>query len=445
MIMHTTIIISFIVAMTAYGSAFIMRPQLMFQPSLFIGSLVLVFLGSGAAFWYPEIGIDDSDSFFLRISVVLLPMLLLIWGFLIGGVAGFAYSLQGNASNQQLETTKIILILCIMASIMGLGMLLSVVPIDQTGIYAIFFIPQEAARLREETFKLLPSGIEKSLYTITKSVIVPIGMAAAVYIMSTSREIAWKLVAAASGALFIVVASINGARSPMVMLLALAFLVYLFVNWHKGMLTKIAIAAIVLLVVMVAATIIKSKGAELLLFDINQIIHASGVAVRRVLASPFETGLWHYAYVAEHGLWPLTVIGFPMKGILGIEHINHFQEVGGWYAEINESSILTTNLNTSFIFNQQVIFGLFTGFITAMMLAFFSELIPFMVRILPAEVRAWVYPMMLWVLISAVSTSLIELYFKIVLIFIVLAIVSLFVASASKSTVWQTIKKIRKQ
>ena len=116
-----------------------------------------------------------------------------------------------------------------------------------------------------------------------------------------------------------------------------------------------------------------------------------------------------------HGPWGPAVIGFPFKGHLGIEHVNYYRIVGNWYSHsILGINVQTNNLNTSYIFSQQAIWGIGIGTAISFILIALSDFAILIIYNFPFDVGKFAHAYILWKLIDVVSTDIVEVYWSII-------------------------------
>ena len=143
--------------------------------------------------------------------------------------------------------------------------------------------------------------------------------------------------------------------------------------------------------------------------------------VRRIVASPFYTGVVHMEYVNQTGLWDYSSITpFPGKNHLGFDHINSFRVVGEWYSGSEEE-----NMNTSEIFLQMSIFGVGVGGAVAIIMFIVTDFVVLFVSFLERAFRLPVFITLLGYFKNSISTGLTEIIYMclilILIIFVLLA------------------------
>ena len=142
-----------------------------------------------------------------------------------------------------------------------------------------------------------------------------------------------------------------------------------------------------------------------------------------MFAAPVYTGIIHHDYVLNNGLWSfLDVTGFPGKERLGFDHVSAFRIVGEY-----STGIETANMNTSEIFFEMSIFGVFMGgMISTIVLILYDLLITYL-SVLIKDVS---YPLVITFSvysISIISTGAIGQLSRSFVLFVLVALLLFFV------------------
>jgi hypothetical protein len=285
--------------------------------------------------------------------------------------------------------------------------------IDKTGLWAMFFLPDLYNETREVTFKLMENGIVKSIYLYAK--ILTTFTAALGYVIYQKGSNKKEIIA---GILVIIIFSmLSGSRSGLVSVLLVFFIGNII--FYGLDLKKVAKMIVIIFAIVVVLSLFRSDGWG----DYENIFRKIYQVTRRMFAAPFYTGIIHHDYVLNNGLWSfLDVTGFPGKERLGFDHVSAFRIVGEY-----STGIETANMNTSEIFFEMSIFGVFMGgMISTIVLILYDLLITYL-SVLIKDVS---YPLVITFSvysISIISTGAIGQLSRSFVLFVLVALLLFFV------------------
>ena len=374
----------------------------------------MISISGAAAFYYnPNIQYIYHNETAVRVIALIYPLFLMIWVILVP-LPPLKYLTVHNISYYQNKSIQsLIIAVSFLFIIVSLVALFSVVPFHKTGLYANLFNPSNALVYRENTFKLLPNANVKRLLSHAHTIFIPFAFGIAFLKFRDSKKAANRLPLIAIMIIALFCAGINGARGPIGYLLLLIGILYMLeVGTFRGI---VVLFVLVLIALMIAFLFTAMRRGELQTAGLDRMFTFAFRILRRAFLSPFETGLLHNEYAAFNGTWGPGVIGFPFKNHLLEEHVNYYRIVGSWYNNtilgINSE---TTNLNTSFIFSQQAIWGIGAGTIISYILIVLSDLFIYFIYKLPANIKTFAHGFLLWELINVISTDIFWVYWSII-------------------------------
>lgn len=112
------------------------------------------------------------------------------------------------------SSERVALVIALLVSAFGVGALLIAVPLSESGLWALFTDPASTVERREATFKLLPSGLVKTIYGHATTV----GMPLSVVLLVSRRWFSPPVLDASLRvdlvASILLAGSFSGARSP---------------------------------------------------------------------------------------------------------------------------------------------------------------------------------------------------------------------------------------
>jgi len=306
----------------------------------------------------------------------------------------------------------------------GLAVVVERGGIQETGLWGMLFDAERYNLLRDLTHKSMDNSFVKKLYSYSL-MFVPF-IAASAFVLLKHRKYRKEAILGLLVAVFIAV--LSGARSHVVTIL-LCYLLFTIISMRSLPIKKIAFVVFVAFVVVVSLSALRSDRTS----GYEDISMKTYQVARRVIAAPFYTGVVHMEYVQQYGMWDYSsIIGFPGKGLFELEHINHFRVVGEW-----ESGIETSNLNTSEIFLEMSVFGVVAGGVVAIMMFIIADLLMLSIVYMKKSIRFPLFVTLVVYLESVISTGIIELIFKSVLlvaiVFVLLLVRDFFVQIVQKN------------
>lgn len=353
------------------------RPASIRRPAWWAALLYALQLGI-AAVWIPS---EISDPLIFgaipipstipeqtaRLATVLFPACLCAWLALTPALDPRTHETAAakEAFEPPSSAERLLLAMALGLVACGLLLLLSAVPLTETGLWALVTDPGATTSRRESTFKLLPSGLAKTVYGHATTVGMPLAMAMIVARRWFADRFADLVFRSMIAGLVLIAASLSGARSPAAQLLILAGLVVFVVAPPTPRLGRmVGIGGVALLIVLMLTVVIASAQSTSALPDRTAAL--SYWVARRAFSVPFQTGLWHLQYVAEHGVWNADGIYLPLRTSLGGEYADPSTVVGRWYAtEVLAKPELSTTMNTSDLFTMMSATSIRIGFVLA--------------------------------------------------------------------------------
>lgn len=211
------------------------------------------------------------------------------------------------------------------------GYYLSVVPISQTGLYAIFLNPLEAGLAREESLKLLSNRIVAYAYLFMALSVAPV-LTSQLYLVLlrnvAQRRLLWAVATLLGILSILVIASLSGARGFSVNLLLVMVVTWAFL---RGLPFRPVYALGLLALILAPAALISilREGREAR-FDLFVEYLLRNVA-DRVFVVPMNTGSWYVHWYQTYG--PFGVSAVPkLAGLLGVPGVEAANIVGLRYA-----------------------------------------------------------------------------------------------------------------
>jgi hypothetical protein len=368
------------------------RPSSLRRPTWWAGLLYLLQLGIAAA-WIPseiesplvsgsvaiESRIPEQAA---RLATVSFPACLCLWIVLTPMLDPRPRRTDPEPADGERPATAEVLLLAAALSLVGLGVLslLSAVSLTDTGLWALLTDPASTVERREATFKLLPSGLVKTIYGHATTVGMPLSVALLVSRRWLSPPALDASLRTGLVALILLAGSLSGARSPAAQLLILAGLVVFIVGPQTPRLGRMmAIGGVALGIVLLLTVVIASAQSTAALTD--RVASLAFWVGRRAFSVPFQTGLWHLQYVAEHGSWSFDGIYLPLRTAFGGEYADPGSMVGRWYArEILGRPDLSTTMNTSDLFTMMSATSLGVGLVFSAGLLCLADLLATVAR-----------------------------------------------------------------
>lgn len=231
---------------------------------------------------------------------------------------------------------------------------LSIVPVSQTGLYSIFFDPEQSTLAREHSLKELEVGWIRYAFSFTISSFGPL-LAAVLFTRLIYRRRKFSLmqclwVFPAIAAVMIVV-SISGARSfaaSIVLILSLVWALERGFRLNPLIIIFLGFAGLSLPVVLS----IYREGGVISVSKYWQ--YMTGSIFDRVFHMPMQTGLYYTHYAQTEGFLGVQAVE-RLSSITGVKYFNAPHELGIIYYPQWASDAL--NMNTCYVFAYYSYFG----------------------------------------------------------------------------------------
>ena len=256
-------------------------------------------------------------------------------------------------------------------SLVILAYYLSVVPINKTGLYAIFFKPELSTAAREESLKLVGSPFIRYGFSFYLNIFAPL-LVGVLFLMRTNKW--WlKILKVVTIAVIILLSMLPGSRANAGGLILVMGIIFLL---KKGIWQGTVLLGILGVFVMVLATMqtVMREGID---FSVNIILdYLSDGIFYRTFTSPFETGVLTNVFAQKHDYIGMLSIR-PLTMILGKDYIDLPNVVGLYF---KPDAIKSISMGTSFFYNFQASFGLFRGWVIALLFLYVLDLFLFAFR-----------------------------------------------------------------
>lgn len=337
------------------------------SPVLF-AFIMTIILNIAAAFLDPEIHIDYSKIRELRLLSILFPLGVIIWVMLTPGISNVACALLKRCKDSEhgigLNNSNHgrLLIFFGIISLVILSLYLSEVSIWNTGLVVILFGSSQLdpSMARELSLKLINNSVLTYSYSLYTSVLAPLQGAIAVLVTPRS----WRLRVAiyCYCLILLVTVGLTGARwqpGYFILVIAIAF----FLRRSSVKLLGVLVVGIGFVVSFAAALSILREGR---LHDFSPGLLGEYMWIiisHRIVGLPFETGVWTNLYMDRYQL-PLGSTIRPLAWILGTDYINLPNLVG---LEFYPGAGATISCGTCFVYDFQAAFGLYVGWLIAIL------------------------------------------------------------------------------
>lgn len=403
----------------ALASLTVLRRATLRRPSFWLAALFLLQISWAAATVPSELSdplltgssrvASAFPEFTARIAAVCFPLAIAAWIALTPQLDPSRSPDLPTRIDQPSAAERATLAIAIGLSAIGVGALLSVVPLSETGLWAAFESPEAMAARREATFKLLPSASIKAAYGLAITVAIPLAVALLASRRWFRDHAADLGLRTAMLALLVLAASLSGARSTA------AFLVILigFVMLVRGPLPRLRTIAIA---GGLGLALVASMSVLPWLLSTGGLPGTSADSAfwiaRRAFSLPFQTGLWHLHYAATHGGWGFDGFYIPLRTSLGGAYADPATVVGRWYAaSVLGRPELTTTMNTSVLWMSMASFGAATGFLIAIVLAAAADLAARIPKRLPGALGPALLALLVWQTSFGVHGEMVGRYF----------------------------------
>jgi hypothetical protein len=345
----------------------IARPHWLLRPSFAFACVMTIVINPAAAFVMKD-GYPDSplfDSF--RLSSVVFPLGIVAWTACTPFLSDVARNLRISCRDAGLvragaeRSDRIIMWTGIAACGLLTVWYLSVVPIRSTGMWSIIFSNGNATLAREESLKLLDSVALKYAYSFGTTVL------AVTTLILLALQVTYRRALSSAAILISIIGlltliGITGARMPMAKAILAVAIAYALTARTRSQLLVLPAGLAGAIAIVTSLTLWRS-GKEL--FDAS--ISMSQGIIDRAFVLPFETGLHTVQFAADRGFLAGANIR-PYAAITGQPHIVLPSEVyHAFYFFPSQGSIESGSANTCFFFDFQAGFGIWPGWLIALM------------------------------------------------------------------------------
>jgi len=324
------------------------RRHLFIKPSMIVALFFHVQVQWPSTLYWEKIAGNMAAPEVYFFLAHLFPLLLVIGSLQMGGETAkeiFA-AITNSAGDMKREELWVYAPL----TLVSLGILvwyLSVVPWDQTGLYAMLFRPENSKLAREQSLKLLSNKTLKYAYSIFNSAIAPV-LACLIGIKALNHWQARRVGRAFLTTLLLlpilITVSITGARGPGVMILLAVIFAVLLV---KGLPFRPGKIALILLLILTLPAVLDflRRGESL---DPSGVTNSYKAIVERTIGYGMtEDAQWHLQYVTNHGLWGVAGIE-KLAPWFGVRPVDILNVVGRYYRP--EGGTISANAATVFLY-----------------------------------------------------------------------------------------------
>lgn len=234
------------------------------------------------------------------------------------------------------------------------------VPLQSTGIYAIFSNSAETAQTREESLKLLDNLFVKYGYTFLRAVFAPLLAVIAFNQIIINLKLSKSLQIMGYSAIIIFTflsVMLPGDRVSATNILLVIIMSYLYI---KGMpLKPHVIISFIILVLLIPIILSILREGKIVSFSLIFEYMKTGIFSRTFIV-PMETGLWHAHYAQTVDFFGIS--GIPkLASLYGLDPVNVPNLI---YTKYTSAPIPSGLANTSFVFSYYSLFGLPSLFIS---------------------------------------------------------------------------------
>ena len=376
----------------------IARPHWILRPSFAFACLMSIVINPAAAFvmkpGYPDSPLFDS----LRLSSVIFPLGVVVWVACTPFLSTIARRIGVSCRDGSLESGVLDrdarITVWIGVAVCGLlsAWYFTAVSFSSTGLWAVIFAAEKATVAREESLKLLDSVALKYAFSLGTTVV-----AMTTLILLTMR-ITYRRSLSSAVILIIIIGllaliGITGARMPIAKAILAVAITYSLTARKRSQLLALPVGLAGAISVLVAITLWRSgKGV------LDAGIGMSQGILDRAFVLPFETGLRTVQFAAERGFLDGANIR-PYAMISDQRHIALPSEVyHAFYYFPSQGPIESGSANTCFLFDFQAGFGIWQGWLIALISLGMLDFI--LLAIL--RVRGWLRPALLSVLMLGI-------------------------------------------
>ena len=339
------------------------RPSLLVRPSIWVSLGLLARVAGAAAFAGSWIDYELAEPRLLRLVTILYPLAMLLWVAVTPWWSRTADTLYDRCRDtwrrERLFGPPERFTLGLVGAAAALVMVayLAVVPVQKTGLVAIFTDPLRAAQAREESLKLIGFAPLRYAYLWHMEILAPI-LAVLLYHGWRPRTLAGRAGKPVLLAALLLSVMLSGARSPVgwvIVALAVAYLLRRGV-W-RGARAVLAAVTVSLLVITVLSIFRDGKASQL---SVSLILdYLGGGLFRRTFQTPYETGVMTNMYAQVHGLLGVRNIR-PLALLFGKEFVALPNAVG---LSFMNAKVASVSANTSYLFDFQASFGVWPGWL----------------------------------------------------------------------------------
>jgi len=373
-----------------------------------IGSLILLPGSLVYGEFYPSSSVGENLGHF----VMLFSFLISVWIIATGDINKIfrnIIAIEAPINNNYLYIWRTLLLFIFLS---GIAVIVERGGIQETGLWGMLFDSERYDLLRALSHKTIGNVLVKRLYSYSL-LLIPFVSVCAFVLLKYKK---YRKEAFLGLLIVIFVALLSGTRGHVINIL-FTYLLFIIITNNKFPMKK-AITLIGLSFMLLLTLSISRSSDEVDYETLSNKVHE---VVRRIVASPFYTGVVHMEYVNQTGLWDYSSITpFPGKNHLGFDHINSFRVVGEWYSGSEEE-----NMNTSEIFLQMSIFGVGVGGAVAIIMFIVTDFVVLFVSFLERAFRLPVFITLLGYFKNSISTGLTEIIYMclilILIIFVLLA------------------------
>ncbi len=399
----------YIISWLIYIPMLIKKPFILFRPSAWVAIGIMVRINGAAAF-ADSIYANDLDSeLTVRAMPILFVIVIAVWILLTPGLTCLARDYYKKCLLVVQEITlsvydKSVLKIIVVASCFIVGVYLFFVPIQSSGLVAVFVDPLGATMARENSLKLIGFTPIKYGYLWYMEILAPLLVGMISLIKTKNRsELFVKIFI-----IIIIVLSVmlTGARTPAGLLMVMLSLVYIMKKGFKKGLIVLVSAVTGAVVVATIMTIFREGAANRLSFQLFWDYLSSGLFVR-VFVTPFETGVMTNLYAQENGLLGISNIR-PLAILFGQQFVHLPNVIGLSYMH---TKIISVSANTCFLFDYQASFGVIPGWYVSLVLLAILDFLLLCYRNLKSRIliifMAALLTSSMFLISSAYTTSLI--------------------------------------
>ena len=336
------------------------RPHWLLRPSFAFACTMTIIINFSAAFVFQPDWPDSQVSDSTRLHAIMFPIAICIWIGCTPFLSQTARRLLSECRRSTGETNSdcridkfVIGAFSVAIAIIALWYFWSV-PLRSTGLWTIFFEPEQAGQAREESLKLLDSKSLKYAYSICTNVIVPTTIF--VCLVRISKRKAITSSAILLGVLAVLIfAGISGARMPVAKILLTVAVAIALTSRSRRWLVVLPLSVAGAFCLIAALSFLREgQGAT------GPTDMFLGIA-NRAFVMPFETGLLSVDFAGNEGFLDGANVR-PFAIITGQEYLALPSEIYQTYYFAEAGGEIESGLApTCFLFDFQAGFGISLG------------------------------------------------------------------------------------